>query len=72
MEWLNYHHLYYFWTVMKEGSITAASSRLRPAQSTISAQLTKLEESFGGKLFNRPCAWKRTFWRILPFTILTW
>ena len=38
---------------MKEGSITAASSRLRLAQSTISAQLTKLEESFGGKLFNR-------------------
>ncbi len=53
MEWLNYHHLYYFWTVMKEGSITAASSRLRLAQSTISAQLAKLEESFGGKLFNR-------------------
>nr|WP_319395583.1 transcriptional activator NhaR [uncultured Desulfobacter sp.] len=53
MEWLNYHHLYYFWIVMKEGSITAASSRLSLAQSTISAQLTKLEESFGGKLFNR-------------------
>ncbi len=38
---------------MKEGSITAASSRLSLAQSTVSAQLTKLEESFGGKLFNR-------------------
>lgn len=53
MEWLNYHHLYYFWIVMKEGSITAAGSRLRLAQSTISAQLSKLEESLGGKLFNR-------------------
>lgn len=53
MKWLNYHHLYYFWIVMEEGSITAASSRLRLAQSTISAQLSKLEESFGGKLFNR-------------------
>lgn len=53
MEWLNYHHLYYFWIVMKEGSITAASTRLRLAQSTISAQLTKLEASLGGKLFNR-------------------
>jgi LysR family transcriptional activator of nhaA len=53
MEWLNYHHLYYFWTIMKEGSITAASSRLSLAQSTVSAQLTKLEESLGGKLFNR-------------------
>lgn len=38
---------------MKEGSITAASTRLRLAQSTISAQLTKLEASLGGKLFNR-------------------
>lgn len=38
---------------MKEGSITAASTRLRLAQSTISAQLTRLEESLGGKLFNR-------------------
>ena len=38
---------------MKEGSITAAGSRLSLAQSTISAQLTKLEESFGGKLFSR-------------------
>ena len=38
---------------MEEGSITAASGRLNLAQSTISAQLTKLEESLGGKLFNR-------------------
>jgi LysR family transcriptional regulator, transcriptional activator of nhaA len=53
MEWLNYHHLFYFWTVMREGSITAACSRLRLAQSTVSAQLGKLEEAFGGKLFNR-------------------
>ncbi len=50
MEWLNYHHLYYFWTVMREGSITGASTKLRLAQSTISAQLSKLEESLGVKL----------------------
>lgn len=50
MEWLNYHHLYYFWTVMREGSITAASKKLRLAQSTISAQLSKLEESLDVKL----------------------
>jgi LysR family transcriptional activator of nhaA len=53
MEWLNYHHLFYFWTVMQEGSITAASSKLSLAQSTISAQLSKFEEILGAKLFKR-------------------
>ncbi|MFZ5775227.1 MAG: transcriptional activator NhaR [Thermodesulfobacteriota bacterium] len=53
MEWLNYHHLYYFWTVMREGSVTAASIRLRLAQSTVSAQLSQLEEALGGKLFQK-------------------
>ena len=27
MEWLNYHHLFYFWTVAREGSVAAASRR---------------------------------------------
>ena len=31
MEWLNYHHLLYFWTVAKEGSIVRASKELRLA-----------------------------------------
>ncbi|HLD47575.1 MAG TPA: LysR family transcriptional regulator, partial [Desulfobaccales bacterium] len=53
MEWLNYHHLFYFWTVMREGSLTAASVRLSLAPSTVSAQLGRLEESLGGKLFQR-------------------
>jgi LysR family transcriptional activator of nhaA len=53
MEWLNYHHLYYFWTVMHEGSLTAASQRLRLAPSTVSAQLASLEQALGGKLFSR-------------------
>lgn len=53
MEWLNYHHLFYFWTVMREGSVTAASEKLRLAQSTISSQLSKLEGSLGLKLFQR-------------------
>ena len=53
MEWLNYHHLFYFWTVMQEGSITAASSKLRLAQSTVSAQLSRFEEISGAKLFKR-------------------
>lgn len=53
MEWLNYHHMFYFWTVMREGSITAASSKLRLAQSTVSAQLSRFEENLGAKLFKR-------------------
>lgn len=53
MGWLNYHHLFYFWTVMREGSLTAASARLRLAPSTVSAQVARLEDSLGGKLFRR-------------------
>ena len=53
MEWLNYHHLFYFWVVAKEGSIVAASGELRLAHPTIRAQLHRLEESLGRKLFER-------------------
>jgi LysR family transcriptional activator of nhaA len=51
MEWLNYHHLLYFWTVAKEGSIAKACDKLRLAQPTISGQLRLLEEALGEKLF---------------------
>lgn len=50
---LNYHHLLYFWTVAKEGSITAACEKLHLAQPTISGQLKKLENRVGGKLYRR-------------------
>lgn len=50
---LNYHHLLYFWTVAKEGSITAACEKLHLAQPTISGQLKKLETRVGGKLYQR-------------------
>ncbi|MGH9358393.1 MAG: transcriptional activator NhaR [Terriglobia bacterium] len=53
MEWLNYHHLFYFWTVARLGSIARASEELLLAPPTISAQVSKLEESFGEKLFRR-------------------
>ena len=53
MEWLNYHHLLYFWMVAREGSVTRASSELRLAQPTISTQIRMLEESLGEKLFAR-------------------
>ena len=53
MEWLNYHHLLYFWMVAKEGSVRAAAEQLHIAQPSISAQVHALEEVFGEKLFHR-------------------
>lgn len=53
MEWLNYHHLLYFWVVAKEGSIVRASQELHLAHPTISGQIHRLEEVLGEKLFAR-------------------
>jgi LysR family transcriptional regulator, transcriptional activator of nhaA len=53
VEWLNYHHLLYFWVVAKEGSIARASVELRLAQPTISGQVRQLEQMLGDKLFVR-------------------
>jgi LysR family transcriptional activator of nhaA len=53
VEWLNYHHLYYFWVVAQEGSIAGATRKLHLTQPTISAQLRQLEDSFGEKLFEK-------------------
>lgn len=53
MEWINYHHLFYFWTVVRAGSIGRASEQLRLAPPTISTQLRSLEGSFGEKLLTR-------------------
>ncbi|MBL9168814.1 MAG: LysR family transcriptional regulator [Verrucomicrobiales bacterium] len=53
MEWLNYHHLLYFWKVAREGSILMASEKLRVSQPSICAQLKSLEEALGEKLFRR-------------------
>jgi LysR family transcriptional regulator, transcriptional activator of nhaA len=51
MEWLNYHHLLYFWTIAREGSLTRASSELNLSPSAISGQIKVLENSLGEKLF---------------------
>lgn len=48
---LNFRHLYYFWMVAKEGSVTRAAERLDVAVQTISAQLSLLEQSLGKALF---------------------
>lgn len=53
MAWLNYHHLLYFWTVARLGTIAAASKELLLSQPTISTQLKTLEEALGQKLFQR-------------------
>jgi LysR family transcriptional regulator, transcriptional activator of nhaA len=53
MEWLNYHHLRYFWTVAKEGSLARAAEKLHVSQPSISEQIRELESAFGEKLFQR-------------------
>lgn len=53
MEWLNYHHLFYFWTTAREGSVTLAAERLRLAQPTLSAQIRSLESALGVRLFEK-------------------
>lgn len=53
MDWLNYHHLLYFWTVAREGSIARASEVLMLAPPTISGQIKDLELALGEALFAR-------------------
>jgi len=53
MEWLNYHHLRYFWTVAKEGSLARAAGKLHVSQPSISEQIRELESALGEKLFRR-------------------
>src|ERR1051325_3913563 len=52
MEWLNYHHLLYFWAVARYGGVSRASAELPLAQPTISGQVRRLEEVLGEKLFD--------------------
>ncbi len=53
MRWLNYHHLLYFWTVARTGSIVAASRELYLSQPAISTQIKNLEGVLGTPLFVR-------------------
>jgi LysR family transcriptional regulator, transcriptional activator of nhaA len=50
---LNYRHLLYFHTVVREGSIARACERLHVSQPAVSAQLQKLEHSLGEKLLEK-------------------
>jgi len=51
IEFLNYHHLRYFWTVAKEGSLRRASEKLRVSQPSMCTQIKLLEASLGETLF---------------------
>jgi LysR family transcriptional activator of nhaA len=53
MAWLNYHHLLYFYTVAREGSVARASEVLHLTQPTVSTQVRQLERSLGERLFER-------------------
>ena len=50
---LNYHHLRYFWAVVREGGVTRASERLHVSQPAISAQLRELERDLAARLYTR-------------------
>lgn len=53
MEWLNYHHLLYFWVVAREGGLGPAGKVLRLSHPTLSAQVKSLEDRLGEKLFTK-------------------
>jgi LysR family transcriptional activator of nhaA len=53
VEWLNYHHLLYFWAVARHGGLASAAAELKVTPQTISAQLRSLEASLGEALFDR-------------------
>ena len=50
---LNHQHLYYFWVVAREGSVSKAAEKLFLTQPTVSGQLAQLEKFLGKKLFAR-------------------
>lgn len=53
MDRLNYHHLYLFWTLAKEGTFTKVGERLSISQSAVTAQIKSLEYALGVTLIDR-------------------
>ena len=53
MEFLNYHHLRYFWVAAKEGGLTRAAEKLHVSQPSICTQIQALEGALGDKLLRR-------------------
>ncbi len=50
---LNYQHLFYFWTVAREGGVLRASERLHLSASAVSGQIKDLERALGTPLLQR-------------------
>ncbi|MGB7399506.1 LysR family transcriptional regulator [Castellaniella sp.] len=50
---LNFKHLYYFWRVAKEGSLTHAANQIHTSQSALSTQIRQLENRLDTPLFDR-------------------
>jgi len=53
MRQLNFHHLYYFWRVAKEGHLTRTAQQLHVSQSALSSQIRQLQDQLGHELFAR-------------------
>ncbi|MDC8831513.1 LysR family transcriptional regulator [Alteromonas gilva] len=53
MQPVNYHHLYYFYLIAREGSIAKASRLLHVTPQTVSGQLSTFEKQLGYPLFDR-------------------
>ena len=53
MDWLNYHHLLYFWLVVREGGVSQAAAVLRLAHPTVSGQVHALEDALGERLLEK-------------------
>jgi len=53
LENLNFRHLFYFWTIAREGSIVRAAEHLDLTPQTLSGQLATFESALGGALFRR-------------------
>jgi LysR family transcriptional regulator, transcriptional activator of nhaA len=53
MDWLNYHHLLYFYMTAREGSVSRAADRLHLTHPTVSGQIRTLEIALGEKLLRK-------------------
>lgn len=50
---LNYHHLFIFWILSREGTFSRCALRLRISQSAVTSQVKQLEELLGLTLIDR-------------------
>lgn len=53
MERINYHHLFLFWTLAKEGTFTKTAEKVSIAQSAVTSQVKSLEDVLGLVLIDR-------------------